>query len=308
MKNRYKAKNTAERSDDIAERSAMAVFFAVLVIIYLILYFLSRGRYADIICVLDKKEFPLKGFLPVSMLILDTFKHSYNTGYDRKLTMAVAELYGHRKALLMLRVHWGSKISLVLLALMFASFVGMFADFDGGYLFFCALLVAASVVLSDRELHEKVRKRRQAIQLEFPDFVNKLTLLVNAGLTVSKAWEKAAMDSQRETPLYKELCITVQAVRSGVSEHKAYVEFAKRCHVPAVTRFVTVVLQNIRKGNSELVPVLRLLSDECWEMRKNAAKKFGEEASTKLLLPMMLMFIAILLIVGMPAVLALRNI
>ena len=157
-------------------------------------------------------------------------------------------------------------------------------------------------------MFEKVRKRRRAIQLEFPDFVNKLTLLVNAGLTVSKAWEKAARDSQRQTPLYKELCIAVQAVRSGASEHKAYEEFAKRCHVPAVTRFVTVVLQNIRKGNSELVPVLRLLADECWEMRKNAARKFGEEASTKMLLPMMLMLVAILLIVGMPAVLALRNI
>ena len=164
-------------------------------------------------------------------------------------------------------------------------------------------------ILDQRGLiDEGERFLRQAIQLEFPDFVNKLTLLVNAGLTVTKAWEKAAMDSRRQTPLYRELCTAVQAVRSGISEYKAYQEFAKRCHVPAVTRFVTVVLQNIRKGNSELVPVLRLLADECWEMRKNAARKLGEEASTRLLLPMMLMFIAILLIVGMPAVLALRNI
>ena len=104
--------------------------------------------------------------------------------------MAVAELYGHRKVLLMLRVHWGSKISLVLLALLFAGFVGIFTDVDGGYLFFCTLLPAAVFVFSDRELFEKVRKRRRAIQLEFPDFVNKLTLLVNAGLTVSKHGRK----------------------------------------------------------------------------------------------------------------------
>jgi len=294
--------------DNIIGGFIMAAFFTVLAVAFGILYSLSRKKYADIVCVLDKKEFPLKVLLPVGLIILDALKHSYNTGYDRKLAMAVTELYGHRKALLMLRVHWANKILLVFLALLFAGFVGMFAEVDAGFLFFCALMVVAVIVLSDRELYEKVRKRRQAIQLEFPDFVNKLTLLVNAGLTVSKAWEKAAMDSQRQTPLYKELCITVQAIRSGVSEYKAYEEFAKRCHVPAVTRFVTVVLQNIRKGNSEMVPVLRLLADECWEMRKNAARRFGEEASTKLLLPMMLMFIAILLIVGMPAVLALRNI
>jgi len=125
---------------------------------------------------------------------------------------------------------------------------------------------------------------------------------------VSRAWEKTVAESDRQTPLYMELKASIQDIRSGMPEHKAYEEFAKRCHVPSVTRFVSVILQNIRKGNSELVPVLRLLSNECWEMRKNAAKKIGEEASTKLLIPMMLMFIAILLIVGMPAVLALRNI
>ena len=113
----------------------MAVFFTVLIITFGVLYFFSKDKYADIVCLLDKNEFPLKGLLPVGMFILDAFKRSYNTGYDRKLAMAVAELYGHRKVLLMLRVHWGSKISLVLLALLFAGFVGIFTDVDGGYLF-----------------------------------------------------------------------------------------------------------------------------------------------------------------------------
>ena len=180
----------------------------------------------------------------------------------------------------------------------------MFTDADAGFPFFCVLLVVA-VIGSVTGNCTKSQERRQAIQLEFPDFVNKLTLLVNAGLTVTRR-ERLRWIPGR-TPC-TENSAAVQAVRSGISEYKAYEEFAKRCHVPAVTRFVTVVLQNIRKGNSELVPVLRLLADECWEMRKNAARKLGEEASTRLLLPMMLMFIAILLIVGMPAVLALRNI
>ncbi len=56
-----------------------------------------------------------------------------------------------------------------------------------------------------------------------------------------------------------------------------------------------------------MVPVLRLQANECWLMRKNTAQRLGEEASTKLLLPMMLMLIAILLIVAAPAILALRN-
>jgi tight adherence protein C len=169
------------------------------------------------------------------------------------------------------------------------------------------LLFTVIFYISDRELFEKVKKRRLAIQLDFPDFVNKLTLLINAGMTVSKAWERTSA-GERQSPLYMELASSVQNIRSGMAEHKAYEEFAKRCHVPVITRFITVILQNIRKGNAELVPILRVFSNECWEIRKNTAKKYGEEASTKMLLPMMLMFIAILLIVGMPAVLALKGI
>lgn len=286
----------------------MIIVLAVYIIILALLYIASYRRYAAITGGLDKKEFPMKGLLPLGLYILDTFKYSYNTGYDRKLLMAAAELHGHKKALNMLHVHWGSKISLILVSLAFVLFVGTMTKADWGYAVFCILLQVGIVVFSDRDLFEKVKKRRQLIQLDFPDFVNKLTLLVNAGMTVSRAWEKTVSDTCRLTPLYIELGAAVQDIRSGIPEHKAFEEFAQRCHVPVITRFVSVVLQNMRKGNDELVPVLRLFANECWELRKSAAKKFGEEASTKLLLPMMLMFAAILLIVGMPAVLALRNI
>lgn len=286
----------------------MITVLAIYIIIFTLLYLVSYRRYSEIIGKLEKKEFPMKGLLPVGLYILDTFKYSYNTSYDRKLLMAEAELYGHKKALDMLRIHWGSKISLMILSVVFLLFVGTMTKPDAGYAVFCLLLQAGIVVFSDRDLMGKVKKRRQSIQLDFPDFVNKLTLLVNAGMTISRAWEKAVSDTCKQTPLYIELGAAILDIKSGVPEYKAFEEFAQRCHVPVITRFVSVALQNIRKGNDELVPVFRLFASECWEMRKSTARKFGEEASTKLLFPMMLMLTAILLIVGMPAVLALRNI
>lgn len=281
--------------------TVLLVFSGLLIMFYI----LSRGKYSDIVDSIDKKACPIKGMLPVGLYMLDLFKYSYNTTYDRKLLTAITELHGPGKAVLMLRVHWGGKLSWILLSLLFAFFVGTLSAPDTGYVIFCILLPVVIFYISDRELFEKVKKRRLAIQLDFPDFVNKLTLLINAGMTVSKAWERTSA-SDRQTPLYMELASSVQNIRSGMAEHKAYEEFAKRCHVPVITRFITVILQNIRKGNAELVPILRVFANECWEIRKNTAKKYGEEASTKMLLPMMLMFIAILLIVGMPAVLALK--
>jgi len=55
-----------------------------------------------------------------------------------------------------------------------------------------------------------------------------------------------------------------------------------------------------------LVPLLKLQSNECWQLRKNMAKRLGEEASTKLVLPLMIMFVGILIIVILPAVMQLR--
>lgn len=282
----------------------MLVYFICMIVIYLISY----RKYQSILSQLDIKVFPFKNFLHLGLFILETFKFSFNTSYDRKLLGAIVELYGNQKAVLLLKVHWGNKITLVMLSLLFAFFVGNFTEPDAGYITFILFLPVAIAVFTDRDLFEKVKKRRQIIQLEFPDFVNKLTLLINAGMTISKAWEKIAADNSRKTPLYMEVGAAIHDIRSGIPEHKAYEEFAKRCKIPVITRFITVILQNIRKGNAELVPILRVYANECWELRKTIAKRFGEEASTKLLLPIMLMFVAILLIVGMPAVLALKNI
>lgn len=286
----------------------MLLVLIVFTVIILTVYLLSYGRYGDITDDLDKKACPMKDILPIGLYLLDTFKYSYNTSYDRKLLAMITELFGYSNAKRMLRVHWGNKISLMLLSLFFTILVGNFTTADTGYILFCIALPTGIAVFTDKDLSDKVRKRRQSIQLDFPDFVNKLTLLINAGMTVSKAWEKVSLDNTGSSPLYMELSSAVQDIRAGIPEHKAYEEFAKRCRIPLITRFVSVILQNIRKGNAELVPILRVYANECWELRKSTAKKFGEEASTKLLLPMMLMFAAILLIVGMPAVLALKNI
>jgi len=158
------------------------------------------------------------------------------------------------------------------------------------------------------ELDKQIKERRMSIQIDFPDFINKLTLLINAGMTVGRAWEKIVEDNKKETPLYEELSIAQADIRGGKSEHQAFEDFAKRCKTPEITRFIAVVLQNLRKGSSELVSILRLQAAESWEMRKNIAKRIGEEASTKLLFPMMIMFLAILIIVIIPAILALRGI
>jgi tight adherence protein C len=271
-------------------------------------------KYSDFLKSLDLKDckaagvLPARLFVPAGLFVMDLLRYRFNSRYDKKLLAALVELRGNRNAFNLLKVYWANKIALVFTVLIPEAIVAAAIKPDTGYFIFCAVFSALISYSIDRDLYKKVKDRRNKLKSDFPDFAGKLVLLVNAGMTITKAWEKAALEGKPNSPLYEELKRSLTDIKGGIPEHRAYEAFAKRCRVPEITRFVSLILQNLRKGNSELIPLMRLFAGECWEMRKNAARKYGEEASTKLLLPMMLMFLAILLIVGTPAVLALRGI
>lgn len=283
------------------------VFFGLAGVL-LIITIVSRKKYISMTDIADINVFRMKSLLSGGLMVLDFIKYNYCTAYDRKLLAAITESFGSKNSMLYLKLHWSNKVIFIYCGLIFSAFVGSVSATDTGFLIFSGALLGGIFYFTDKELFDRVKKRRSEIRFAFPDFANKLVLLINAGMTVTRAWEKISNESKKATPLQREVCTVIQDIRAGKPEHSAYEDFAKRCRTPEITRFISVILQNLRKGNGELVPVLRIFTNECWEMRKNIAKKFGEEASTKMILPLMLMFAAILLIVGAPAVLALRNI
>lgn len=286
----------------------MIILFLLILGILGFFYLRSKGKYEEYIAPLDEKAYQFKQLLPLGFYFMDLIKYKYSTKYDRRLIVKLAEISGHKYAQFYLRVHWANKISIGLLLILIFSFISAITGPDKGFIIFSLVVLAAVLYSTDYELDEKIKKRRNSIQMEFPEFINKLTLLINAGMTIGRAWEKIACSNRKESPLYNELGITVSDIRGGKPESQAYEDFARRCRIPEVTKFVSYIVQNLKKGNSELVSILRLQSNECWEMRKNAAKRLGEEASTKMLLPMMIMFLAILIIVVTPAILAMQGI
>lgn len=181
------------------------------------------------------------------------------------------------------------------------------------FLIFGLIVIILLVLLKDYEVKKKVEDRSSEIRKCFPEFVIKLTLLLNAGMTLSRAWNKISKDYYEDVTtgrvdklfLYEEMLETLQEVNNGMSEVKAYEDFGKRCKIPEMMRFTTVIVQNIRKGNDTLVMALQNQANEAWDVRKNVAKKAGEKASSKLLIPMGIMFVIIIIIVMMPAFMSL---
>lgn len=268
----------------------------------------NKSYYSNYIEVLNSKKFFLKRLLPFGLHILDRFSYSFSSNYDRKMLSNIIEIYGQEYAAFYIRIFHANKIVVIALLIICELMSGALSGFNSTLLIYVPLLFCIVIISDDLRLKSDVKKRRLQIQMEFPDFVNKLTLLLNAGLPMSKAWEKISADHDSKGYFHSEVFKTVCDIRSGKNETEAYGEFAKRVKTAEISRLMSTLVQNTKRGGNGLVLSLRLQSNECWEMRKNAVKKLGEEASTKLLFPMMIMFLAVIIIVITPAIISMQGI
>lgn len=148
----------------------------------------------------------------------------------------------------------------------------------------------------------ELKRKKQSILIELPEILNQLMLLVGAGETVPQALVRIANGKETAgSPLMAELKETAHALKVNVSFSKAMEDFSKRCAMQEVSRFTTTLLLNYKRGGDELVMALRELSVNLWEKRKALAKTLGEEAASKLVFPMVMIFFVVMVMVAAPA-------
>ena len=71
-------------------------------------------------------------------------------------------------------------------------------------------------------------------------------------------------------------------------------------------KLASLLQTNLRKGTSHIRELLEVEVNGAFEKRKNLAKIKGEEATTKLLFPMLLMLVVVMAIIMIPAVMKFR--
>ncbi len=219
-----------------------------------------------------------------------------------KVHQIMAGLHGARQALA--RTRWFTVRALLSMYASLAFFIALGALMDDEpemlvYGVVCA--AAAPFVLYKQEQAKLLRKKREML-IELPEALNQLMLLVGAGETVQQAIIRIAEHSSGSSnPLRQELSETAGALRMNASFAKSMEEFSKRCAMQETTLFTTTLLLNYRRGGDEMLVSLRELSMTLWDKRKALAKTLGEEASSKLVFPMVLIFFVVMVIVSVPA-------
>lgn len=86
---------------------------------------------------------------------------------------------------------------------------------------------------------------------------------------------------------------------------QAYGDFGRRCGLRCYARFASLLQNGLQTGNRNLRRLLEAEMEEAFQQRKDTAKRLGEEASGKLLLPLFLMLGVVMVMITAPAFLAL---
>lgn len=155
-------------------------------------------------------------------------------------------------------------------------------------------------------LEKEEAAARSSIIRELPGFINKLVLLLNAGVVLNKAFRRIMTDYERlrgdeEKYFYEQLrsvCMTMDETNSPM--HVEFAAFAKRSEVRELMRLSNILSDNVNKGY-DLAEKLRRESEVLWFARKKQSEENGRIAETKLTLPLMILLLVMIMITIAPA-------
>ena len=168
------------------------------------------------------------------------------------------------------------------------------------------VLAAAGAILWGRgnELEKKLKERDLQLSMDYPDMISRLSLYIGAGMSTRSAWKKITEEYEKKDLkryVYEEMLLARREMESGVSELTAYRHFAKRCRLQKYVKLVSLLEQNTKLGAAGFLGSLRAECREALQERRTTARRLGEEAGTKLLLPMLMMLAIVMVVIIVPA-------
>ena len=176
---------------------------------------------------------------------------------------------------------------------------------------FLIIIPAAPIIfllLEKNDLKKKAALKNNQLIHDYPELISKLSLLTTAGMSISNAisrivgnYRKYISAGGQERYVYEELSITCQQLKNGLYESYAYEDMGRRYGLPCYIKLSSILISSLKHGSSDFN---RLLSDEATtallEQKAYILQKSGK-ASTKLLGPMMMIFVVILMLIMIPA-------
>lgn len=158
------------------------------------------------------------------------------------------------------------------------------------------------------KLREEGEKCQDQAERDFPVIVHLLTLYMGAGLSFFSAVKRIGQSYQKQkdadnSPKYafEKMMRMEQQMSNGVSQREACQDWGMQFRTDSYQKLSLILIQSFTKGAREAAILMETEEREAFHKRIDKAKKEGEEASTRLLFPMILLLCQVMLLVMYPA-------
>lgn len=175
---------------------------------------------------------------------------------------------------------------------------GMLLGGAMNFLFFALVGVACGGIfgyLFFTQLKEKLKTRQSNCLIELPEIVSTMALLINSGMPLRVAWSQIA--ESKKGDVYRLMLEANDDIRNGSSEADAIYKFGIFSNTPEIKKFASSLVQGLETDAKDLGRFLIEYSSEMWSLKKQIMLQKGEQAASKLLLPVSLIFLGVLVIV-----------
>jgi tight adherence protein C len=174
--------------------------------------------------------------------------------------------------------------------------------------FWIFALPAVAFIAPNIVLTQLIRRRREKISNSIPDAIDLLVICVDAGLGMDQAMLRVGQELGISHPeITEELLQINREQRAGKPRNRAWSDMAKRCELPDIDAFASMLVQTERFGT----PISRALStfaDNIRTKRRQIAEEMAAKTTVKIIFPLVLcIFPSIFLVLLGPAVLTIMR-
>lgn len=265
----------------------------------MVLFFVQSARgkeYSYLFENLDSGKFPLAGIYTVGYAwsVKGPFPLKGEIASDLRSQATI--LYEKQYAEFYASVTWAQTISFVhfLLTLTFL-LAGLLYSMSLFIILIGCVFSLVAAVFFLQQMKQDLDGRTTKLEAQLPEVVSTMAILVNSGMVLKDAWCLIAENNDGEFfDMMKEAVVNMN---NGRSDAEAIFLFGTVSNSPEIKKFVSALIQSMEKGGAELSVFLANQSSELWKMKRQYMLQAGEKAATKLLAPIVLIFIGVMIII-----------
>ena len=258
---------------------------------------IKKGKqFESIVENLDGNDFPLNQLYSVGFAWSSIKLFQFKGKRAAELKAQASLLYEPQYAEYYANVAWAQTITLVHLFLTI-TFLMAGIMYESAFLMlgagiFLSVVVAAYCL---ENMKNTLAKRTEECEVQLPEVVSTMAVLVNSGMVLREAWNMVADNGKGA--FYELMRKAGENMRNGYSDADAIFLFGRASNSTEVKKFTSALLQSMEKGGAELAGFLAHQSSELWSAKRQRMLQAGEKAATKLLLPIVLIFVGVIIIV-----------